>query len=342
MLAEMLVEHIDALVVLTGAPSEAPLAQAIERSTAAPLLNLVGATTLPELVALLAESDILVTGDSGPMHIACAVGTPVVVLHGPTDPDLSGPTAPDAIVLRRRLWCSPCYDASATAECRFGNPVCMKGIAPRTVFAATERQLRRHEYPAATPGRSASMSLQPPIPEAPPQPIQLPEHARILVVKLAALGDLLLTTPALRALRLRYPHARLDILTTEQSAPLLADSPLRGPCLRARQICIRLPSADPAPPLASVQLAPLLRTLRGQHYDAVILGHHLTLPFGRLKYRALLARLERPIASASIMAMGISSPAVCQIAASARATKRSTTSTLPPRSTPNYPLIARS
>jgi ADP-heptose:LPS heptosyltransferase len=133
-----------ALVVLTGAPNEAPLAQVIEQSTSAQLLNLVGATTLPELVALLTECDILVTGDSGPMHIACAVATPVVVLHGPTDPDLSGPTAPDAIVLRRRLWCSPCYDASATAECRFGNPVCMKGIAPRTVFAAVERQLRQH------------------------------------------------------------------------------------------------------------------------------------------------------------------------------------------------------
>ncbi len=143
-LSEMLVQHMGALVVLTGAPNEAPLAQVIEQSTSAQLLNLVGTTTLPELVALLTESDILVTGDSGPMHIACAVATPVVVLHGPTDPDLSGPTAPDAIVLRRRLWCSPCYDASATAECRFGNPVCMKGIAPRTVFAAVERQLRQH------------------------------------------------------------------------------------------------------------------------------------------------------------------------------------------------------
>jgi lipopolysaccharide heptosyltransferase II len=144
MLCEMLAQNLGALVVLTGAPNEAPLTQIIEQSTTVPLLNLVGATTLPELVALLAESDVLVTGDSGPMHIACAVATPVVVLHGPTDPDLSGPTAPDAIVLRRRLWCSPCYDASATAECRFGNPVCMKGIAPRTVFAAVERQLRRN------------------------------------------------------------------------------------------------------------------------------------------------------------------------------------------------------
>ncbi len=146
-LADHLAEDMDALVVVTGAPNEAPLAHDIALYARYPLLNVSGQTSLPQLVALLAESDVLVTGDSGPMHIACAVETPVVVMHGPTDPALSGPTAPDAIVLRHTLWCSPCYDASATAECRFGNPICMKAIAPRTVFAAVRRQLRDHDAP---------------------------------------------------------------------------------------------------------------------------------------------------------------------------------------------------
>lgn len=145
-LADQLAEKLDALVVVTGAPNEASLARDIARQAQYPLLNVSGKTTLPQLVALLAESDVLVTGDSGPMHIACAVETPVVVMHGPTDPALSGPTASDAIVLRHTLWCSPCYDASATAECRFGNPVCMKAIAPRTVFGAVRRQLRAHGW----------------------------------------------------------------------------------------------------------------------------------------------------------------------------------------------------
>ncbi|HEU5347763.1 MAG TPA: lipopolysaccharide heptosyltransferase II [Ktedonobacterales bacterium] len=144
MLADQLAEELDALVVVTGAPNEASLARDITRYARYPLLNVSGKTSLPQLVALLAESDVLVTGDSGPMHIACAVETPVVVMHGPTDPTLSGPTAPDAIILRHKLWCSPCYDASATAECRFGNPICMKAIAPRAVFAAVYRQLQAH------------------------------------------------------------------------------------------------------------------------------------------------------------------------------------------------------
>jgi lipopolysaccharide heptosyltransferase II len=142
-LAEQLIEEFNALVVLTGAGGEAQLAGAIQEQCHHPLLNLAGKTSLPELTALLSASDLVISGDSGPMHIACAVGTPVISLHGPTDPLLSGPTAmsADAIVLRKDLWCSPCYDASATAECPFGNPVCMKSLQVDLVFSAARDRL---------------------------------------------------------------------------------------------------------------------------------------------------------------------------------------------------------
>jgi lipopolysaccharide heptosyltransferase II len=142
-LAEQLIEEFNALVVLTGAGGEAQLAGAIEEQCRHPLLNLAGKTSLPELSALLSASDLVISGDSGPMHIACAVGTPVISLHGPTDPVLSGPTAmsTDAIVLRRELWCSPCYDASATAECPFGNPVCMKSLQVDLVLGSARDRL---------------------------------------------------------------------------------------------------------------------------------------------------------------------------------------------------------
>ena len=140
-LARLLADQLGAVVILTGAPNEAPLAGDVERMAGRPLLNLCGQTSLAELKALLAECDLVISGDSGPMHIACALRRPVIALHGPTDPAISGPTTPDAVVLRLGLWCSPCYDASATAECRFGNPVCMKELAPGMVFAAAQRRL---------------------------------------------------------------------------------------------------------------------------------------------------------------------------------------------------------
>ncbi len=150
-LARRLASDLGALVVLTGAPNEESLARDIECMAGAPLLNLCGKTSLPELKALLAQTDLVISGDSGPMHIACAVGAPVIALHGPTDPKISGPTAPDALVLRRPIWCSPCYDASATAECRFGNPVCMKDLAPGAVFAAARKRLGMESAPSAEP-----------------------------------------------------------------------------------------------------------------------------------------------------------------------------------------------
>jgi len=144
-LAERLTTELDAMVVLTGAKNEAPLAEAIQSQCSSRLVNLVGQTSLPELVALLAASDLVISGDSGPMHIASALETPLIALHGPTDPALSGPNSPFAVILRRDLWCSPCYDASATAECPFGNPVCMKSLSPDLVFATAEAQLRRYK-----------------------------------------------------------------------------------------------------------------------------------------------------------------------------------------------------
>jgi lipopolysaccharide heptosyltransferase II len=140
-LADRLIRELHARVVLTGAPSDAPLTQAIMAHMQETALNFAGKTTIPQLAALLARCDLVMSGDSGPLHMAGAVGTPVVALYGPTDPLLSGPAGKDATVLRLGIWCSPCYDATLWAECRFFNPVCMKALLPDDVFAAARSRL---------------------------------------------------------------------------------------------------------------------------------------------------------------------------------------------------------
>jgi lipopolysaccharide heptosyltransferase II len=154
-LGDRLSRELDAFVVVTGAPNELALSHEIMRRMTAPAFDLTGKTSLQELVALMAESDLVITGDSGPMHIACAVQTPTVALHGPTEPAQSGPTGNLAVILRHQLWCSPCYDSSATAECRFGNPTCMKLISPDDVFAAACQQLERNQRLSATTSNDA-------------------------------------------------------------------------------------------------------------------------------------------------------------------------------------------
>jgi lipopolysaccharide heptosyltransferase II len=142
-LAVRLVARLDAHVLLVGAQGDGEIAGEIARRARAGVVNLTGRTSLPELAALLARCNLLVSGDSGPLHIACAVGTPVIGLYGPTDPGISGPLGRQALVLRQPLWCSPCYDASAVADCRFGNPVCMKTLPPEAVLAAARGLLAK-------------------------------------------------------------------------------------------------------------------------------------------------------------------------------------------------------
>jgi heptosyltransferase I len=94
-------------VVLTGGAGDTRLAAQIVAGLEPSPLSLVGRVGLKGLTAVLREVDLVVTVDSGPMHIAAAVGTPVLALFGPTDPRRTGPLGPGR-VLRRDLPCSPC------------------------------------------------------------------------------------------------------------------------------------------------------------------------------------------------------------------------------------------
>jgi lipopolysaccharide heptosyltransferase II len=138
-------------IVLVGAASEAKLAAEIEAAcrsavvetnVSSRFLSLVGHTSVLELVALLEHVDVLISGDSGPLHIAAALGTPVVGIYGPTDPLVNGPRANGpAIVLRHDLPCSPCYTLDGPAECPLGDPICMRLVSPEQVYKAVRQLL---------------------------------------------------------------------------------------------------------------------------------------------------------------------------------------------------------
>ena len=120
------------------------------------------------------------------------------------------------------------------------------------------------------------------------QPVTLPENARILVIKMAGIGDLLLATPALRALRETYPHAHIDLLVTPDSAGILNGWQVIDRIIVLDKYLFDYPQQFLTRPHNLLRLKPLWRDLRDGHYDAVLLLHHLTLPFGRLKHQLLL------------------------------------------------------
>lgn len=141
-LLDRLIREENASVVLTGAPNDLPLIEKITGRMREQPLNLAGKTSLTQLAALLKRADLLISGDSGPMHMAGAVETPLIAIHGPTDPALSGPVSHHATVLRSDIWCSPCYQAKETADCRFFTTQCMKDVSPAQVFTVAREKLR--------------------------------------------------------------------------------------------------------------------------------------------------------------------------------------------------------
>jgi ADP-heptose:LPS heptosyltransferase len=95
-------------------------------------------TNLEELVALCEGAKLFVGGDTGPMHFAAAVGTPIVAIFGPTSSDRNGPFRREDVVVERRLACRPCYER---AKCPLVHWECMTQISVDHVYEACRKRL---------------------------------------------------------------------------------------------------------------------------------------------------------------------------------------------------------
>ncbi len=122
--------------VVVGAPGDRPLARAIQSMARLPVMDLTGRTSLRTLAALYGRSKLVVSTDTGPMHIAAACDVPVVALFGPTAPWRTGPFGDIHRVVRLGLECSPCFMRNCP------DPRCMTGITPERVLHEVERCLR--------------------------------------------------------------------------------------------------------------------------------------------------------------------------------------------------------
>ncbi|HEX8338016.1 MAG TPA: lipopolysaccharide heptosyltransferase II [Pyrinomonadaceae bacterium] len=127
--ADMLHERAGAEVVLIGASEESDISAEVASYMRARPVVLTGKTDLAQTAAVLKASDLLVTNDTGPAHIAAAVGCPVVVIFGPTNPFTTSPFSDTAEVVRRPPACAPCMLRDCPIDHR-----CMTAVAPEDVF----------------------------------------------------------------------------------------------------------------------------------------------------------------------------------------------------------------
>ena len=127
-------------IVLTGSSAERELAKALPTSLS--VINLVGKTGILQLGALLERCEVCLTCDSGPMHIAAAVGTPTVALFGPTSPVRHRPYGTGHTVIEKPVSCRPCYKQICHRQ--DAPHLCMKEINATEVVTALEIKLRQN------------------------------------------------------------------------------------------------------------------------------------------------------------------------------------------------------
>ncbi len=138
--ADRLAEAEGVPVVLIGGPAERPETQAVIALMRTKAVDLTGQTPVGLLPGLLRRAAVLVTNDSGPMHIAAAVGTPVVALFGPTDPVKTGPYGSGHVVLSNPVDCRPCFRRDCS---RAVTLECLTGVTAEQVVRAVQHQLGR-------------------------------------------------------------------------------------------------------------------------------------------------------------------------------------------------------
>jgi lipopolysaccharide heptosyltransferase II len=133
---------------ILGGAEDQPLGAIIARAAPEQCLDLTGQTSLPEMVEWLRLSELVVTNDSGPMHVAAALGKPLVAIFGPTEPHRTGPYGQLQRVVQLNLPCVSCL----RPRCNYAKPLeCLNSISPAMIFERV-----REELESATPRPSTA------------------------------------------------------------------------------------------------------------------------------------------------------------------------------------------
>lgn len=136
-LAQCLYDQFGGHIILIGGKEDQPLAEEIASYSRISITILTGKTSLRQLAALMQMATLLITNDSGPMHLANAVGTPLVAIFGPTNPTRTGPYQGNYLVVQRELPCIPCY----LKKCPTGQE-CLQELGVDQAMAAIQQIMR--------------------------------------------------------------------------------------------------------------------------------------------------------------------------------------------------------
>lgn len=143
-LARKLSDKTNGLIVIFGTQADQKAADEIRATGSKRIMDLTGKTTLALALACIAQCHVFVTNDSGLMHVAAALNTPLVAIFGSTDHIATGPYSEQATVVRQPVECSPCMKTHCPNPKRKGYFQCMEGIMVQEVEQAALQWLDTH------------------------------------------------------------------------------------------------------------------------------------------------------------------------------------------------------
>jgi len=169
-------------IVMVGSPQEAEIAADVLKGVKGDVLNLAGKTTVRQLIALLDKIDLLITNDTAPLHMCSILRKKTVALFGPTDHKEYGPFSKGSVALLKPVFCAPCRKA----HCAF-NHECMQMLKKETVYRVANAILEGREFKTYAP-------------------------KRILMSRTDRLGDVVLSTPAIKAVHEACPNIFISFM----------------------------------------------------------------------------------------------------------------------------------
>jgi heptosyltransferase I len=132
-------EHPDFRFAILGGEADRPLGATIAGVDPQRCLDLTGRISLPEMVECIRLAELMITNDTGPMHVAAALGKPVIGIFGPTEPRRTGPYGQIGQILQAKLPCIPCMKP----DCTYFKPLeCLRLVSPAAVAAQVNRHLQ--------------------------------------------------------------------------------------------------------------------------------------------------------------------------------------------------------
>lgn len=135
---QLAARHAELRFVILGSGADQQMGATLARVASDRSLDLTGATSLMEMVEWLRLSRLVITNDTGPMHVAAALGKPIVALFGPTEPRRTGPYGQLDAAVRYALPCAPCLKSRCASSQRME---CLTAISPETIVALAEQRM---------------------------------------------------------------------------------------------------------------------------------------------------------------------------------------------------------